>query len=61
EGKKPSECVKEGHCRALQVSFFECKRSMVVGHQVAIPGKKGLLMRTPRYQRESPWTGAHSL
>uniref|UniRef100_A0A8C9STA9 Cytochrome c oxidase assembly factor 5 n=1 Tax=Scleropages formosus TaxID=113540 RepID=A0A8C9STA9_SCLFO len=28
EGKKPSECVKEGHCRALQVSFFECKRSM---------------------------------
>uniref|UniRef100_A0A8C9RQY7 Cytochrome c oxidase assembly factor 5 n=1 Tax=Scleropages formosus TaxID=113540 RepID=A0A8C9RQY7_SCLFO len=32
EGKKPSECVKEGHCRALQVSFFECKRSMVGPH-----------------------------
>ncbi|KAL4656543.1 cytochrome c oxidase assembly factor 5 [Arapaima gigas] len=27
--KKPSECLKEGHCRALQVSFFECKRSML--------------------------------
>ncbi|KAG7467496.1 hypothetical protein MATL_G00154150 [Megalops atlanticus] len=29
EGKKPSECLKEGHCKALQVSFFECKRSML--------------------------------
>lgn len=25
----PSECLKEGHCKALQTSFFECKRSMV--------------------------------
>ena len=29
EGKLPSECLKEGHCKALQTSFFECKRSMV--------------------------------
>lgn len=29
EGKKPSECLKEGHCKGLQVAFFECKRSMV--------------------------------
>ncbi|KAJ8409999.1 hypothetical protein AAFF_G00210400 [Aldrovandia affinis] len=28
EGKRPSECLKEGHCKGLQVSFFECKRSM---------------------------------
>lgn len=25
----PSECLKEGHCKALQTTFFECKRSMV--------------------------------
>ncbi|KAL7881680.1 hypothetical protein AOLI_G00085280 [Acnodon oligacanthus] len=29
EGKKPSECLKEGHCKHLQVTFFECKRSML--------------------------------
>ncbi|XP_018557806.1 cytochrome c oxidase assembly factor 5 [Lates calcarifer] len=29
EGKLPSECLKEGHCKALQTSFFECKRSML--------------------------------
>ncbi|XP_061827019.1 cytochrome c oxidase assembly factor 5 [Nerophis lumbriciformis] len=29
EGKMPSECLKEGHCKALQTSFFECKRSML--------------------------------
>ncbi|XP_061735284.1 cytochrome c oxidase assembly factor 5 isoform X1 [Nerophis ophidion] len=28
EGKMPSECLKEGHCKALQTTFFECKRSM---------------------------------
>ncbi|CAB1456545.1 unnamed protein product [Pleuronectes platessa] len=28
-GKLPSECLKEGHCKALQTSFFECKRSML--------------------------------
>ncbi|XP_028446586.1 cytochrome c oxidase assembly factor 5 isoform X2 [Perca flavescens] len=29
KGKMPSECLKEGHCKALQTSFFECKRSML--------------------------------
>ena len=29
EGKLPSECVKEGHCKNLQLAFFECKRSML--------------------------------
>ncbi|XP_063123728.1 uncharacterized protein LOC503252 isoform X1 [Rattus norvegicus] len=28
EGKSPRQCLKEGNCRALQYSFFECKRSM---------------------------------
>ncbi|GAB1284892.1 Cytochrome c oxidase assembly factor 5 [Apodemus speciosus] len=28
EGKSPRQCLKEGYCRALQYSFFECKRSM---------------------------------
>lgn len=29
EGKSPRQCLKEGNCRALQYSFFECKISMV--------------------------------
>ncbi|XP_008844067.1 cytochrome c oxidase assembly factor 5 [Nannospalax galili] len=29
EGKSPRQCLKEGYCRALQYSFFECKRSML--------------------------------
>ncbi|XP_072900169.1 cytochrome c oxidase assembly factor 5 isoform X2 [Hemitrygon akajei] len=29
EGKTPKQCLKEGHCKALQLTFFECKRSMV--------------------------------
>ncbi|XP_020031869.1 cytochrome c oxidase assembly factor 5 isoform X1 [Castor canadensis] len=28
EGKSPRQCLKEGNCKALQYSFFECKRSM---------------------------------
>ena len=32
DGKLPSQCLKEGHCKALQTSFFECKRSMVSLH-----------------------------
>ncbi|XP_043928128.1 cytochrome c oxidase assembly factor 5 isoform X4 [Protopterus annectens] len=28
DGKSPRQCLKEGHCRALQVTFFECKRSL---------------------------------
>ncbi|XP_053445675.1 cytochrome c oxidase assembly factor 5 isoform X1 [Nycticebus coucang] len=29
EGKSPRQCLKEGYCKALQYSFFECKRSML--------------------------------
>ncbi|XP_043928125.1 cytochrome c oxidase assembly factor 5 isoform X2 [Protopterus annectens] len=29
DGKSPRQCLKEGHCRALQVTFFECKRSLL--------------------------------
>ncbi|XP_070429625.1 cytochrome c oxidase assembly factor 5 isoform X2 [Equus przewalskii] len=28
EGKSPRQCLKEGNCKALKYSFFECKRSM---------------------------------
>ncbi|KAG8504915.1 Cytochrome c oxidase assembly factor 5, partial [Galemys pyrenaicus] len=27
EGKSPRQCLKEGNCKALKYSFFECKRS----------------------------------
>ncbi|XP_032325492.1 cytochrome c oxidase assembly factor 5 isoform X1 [Camelus ferus] len=30
EGKSPRQCLKEGNCKALKYSFFECKRSMGV-------------------------------
>ncbi|KAI5125276.1 cytochrome c oxidase assembly factor 5 [Manis pentadactyla] len=29
EGKSPRQCLKEGNCKALKYSFFECKRSML--------------------------------
>ncbi|XP_037685786.1 cytochrome c oxidase assembly factor 5-like [Choloepus didactylus] len=29
EGKSPLQCLKEGNCKALKYSFFECKRSML--------------------------------
>ncbi|XP_026887249.1 cytochrome c oxidase assembly factor 5 [Electrophorus electricus] len=29
DGRTPSACLREGHCKALQVAFFECKRSML--------------------------------
>ncbi|NWZ58996.1 COA5 factor, partial [Haliaeetus albicilla] len=29
EKKSPKQCLREGHCRSLQVTFFACKRSMV--------------------------------
>ncbi|TKC41883.1 hypothetical protein EI555_011396, partial [Monodon monoceros] len=29
EGKSPRQCLKEGNCKALKYSFFECKRSVV--------------------------------
>ncbi|TEA11102.1 hypothetical protein DBR06_SOUSAS7210011, partial [Sousa chinensis] len=28
EGKSPRQCLKEGNCKALKYSFFECKRSV---------------------------------
>ncbi|NWY93019.1 COA5 factor, partial [Loxia curvirostra] len=31
ENKSPKQCLREGHCRSLQVTFFACKRSMVSG------------------------------
>ncbi|TNN66335.1 Cytochrome c oxidase assembly factor 5 [Liparis tanakae] len=40
EGKLPSECLREGHCRALQTSFFECKRSML-DNRSRFRGRKG--------------------
>ncbi|KAG9492323.1 cytochrome c oxidase assembly factor 5 [Eleutherodactylus coqui] len=39
EGKTPKECLKEGHCRALQVSFFECKRS-ILDNRARFRGRK---------------------
>ncbi|XP_053548047.1 cytochrome c oxidase assembly factor 5-like [Bombina bombina] len=29
EGKSPNKCLQEGHSRALQINFFECKRSIL--------------------------------
>ncbi|KAI6079717.1 Cytochrome c oxidase assembly factor 5 [Aix galericulata] len=29
ENKSPKQCLREGHCRSLQNTFFACKRSMV--------------------------------
>ncbi|NXV90500.1 COA5 factor, partial [Calonectris borealis] len=29
ENKSPKQCLREGHCRNLQMTFFACKRSMV--------------------------------
>ncbi|KAM4796405.1 cytochrome c oxidase assembly factor 5 [Rhinophrynus dorsalis] len=40
EGKTPKECLKEGHCKALQVSFFECKRS-ILDNRARFRGRKG--------------------
>ncbi|KAM6386220.1 cytochrome c oxidase assembly factor 5 isoform 1-T1 [Alca torda] len=30
ENKSPKQCLKEGHCRSLQMTFFACKRSMTL-------------------------------
>uniref|UniRef100_A0A4W3JW06 Cytochrome c oxidase assembly factor 5 n=1 Tax=Callorhinchus milii TaxID=7868 RepID=A0A4W3JW06_CALMI len=40
EGKSPKQCLKEGHCRALQVTFFECKRSLL-DTRTRFRGRKG--------------------
>uniref|UniRef100_A0A669QLX8 Uncharacterized protein n=1 Tax=Phasianus colchicus TaxID=9054 RepID=A0A669QLX8_PHACC len=29
ENKSPRQCLREGHCKGLQLTFFACKRSMV--------------------------------
>ncbi|XP_003941343.1 cytochrome c oxidase assembly factor 5 [Saimiri boliviensis] len=40
EGKSPRECLKEGYCKALKNSFFECKRS-TLDTRARFRGKKG--------------------
>uniref|UniRef100_A0A8D0I1B8 Cytochrome c oxidase assembly factor 5 n=1 Tax=Sus scrofa TaxID=9823 RepID=A0A8D0I1B8_PIG len=40
EGKSPRQCLKEGSCKALQYSFFECKRSMLDARS-RFRGRKG--------------------
>ncbi|KAM4046263.1 cytochrome c oxidase assembly factor 5 [Anomaloglossus baeobatrachus] len=40
EGKTPKECLREGHCKALQVTFFECKRS-ILDNRARFRGRKG--------------------
>ncbi|XP_062982366.1 cytochrome c oxidase assembly factor 5 [Elgaria multicarinata webbii] len=40
EGKTPRLCLKEGHCKALAYTFFECKRSML-DCRARFRGKKG--------------------
>nr|XP_033804902.1 cytochrome c oxidase assembly factor 5 [Geotrypetes seraphini] len=40
EGKSPKQCLREGHCKALQVTFFECKRS-VLDTRSRFRGNKG--------------------
>ncbi|XP_019380447.1 PREDICTED: cytochrome c oxidase assembly factor 5 [Crocodylus porosus] len=40
EGKNPKQCLKEGHCRSLQISFFECKRS-TLDSRSRFRGRKG--------------------
>ncbi|GCB75423.1 hypothetical protein scyTo_0016420 [Scyliorhinus torazame] len=45
EGKTPKQCLKEGHCKALQVTFFECKRSML-DNRTRFRGRKGMLQNT---------------
>uniref|UniRef100_A0A8C0SSL6 Alpha-1,3-mannosyl-glycoprotein 4-beta-N-acetylglucosaminyltransferase A n=2 Tax=Canis lupus familiaris TaxID=9615 RepID=A0A8C0SSL6_CANLF len=40
EGKSPRQCLKEGNCKALKYSFFECKRSMLDA-RARFRGRKG--------------------
>ncbi|XP_053240131.1 cytochrome c oxidase assembly factor 5 [Podarcis raffonei] len=40
EGKGPKLCLKEGHCKGLLVSFFECKRSLL-DNRARFRGRKG--------------------
>ncbi|KAK9401856.1 cytochrome c oxidase assembly factor 5 [Crotalus adamanteus] len=29
EGKSAKQCLKEGHCKSLLISMFECRRSLL--------------------------------
>ncbi|XP_010150413.1 PREDICTED: cytochrome c oxidase assembly factor 5, partial [Eurypyga helias] len=40
ENKSPKQCLREGHCRSLQVTFFACKRSLL-DTRARFRGKKG--------------------
>ncbi|XP_008634118.1 PREDICTED: cytochrome c oxidase assembly factor 5 [Corvus brachyrhynchos] len=40
ENKSPKQCLREGHCRSLQVTFFACKRSML-DTRARFRGRKG--------------------
>ncbi|XP_013036089.3 cytochrome c oxidase assembly factor 5 [Anser cygnoides] len=40
ENKSPKQCLREGHCRSLQNTFFACKRSMLDA-RARFRGKKG--------------------
>nr|XP_009664764.1 PREDICTED: cytochrome c oxidase assembly factor 5 [Struthio camelus australis] len=40
ENKSPRQCLKEGHCRSLQITFFACKRSMLDA-RARFRGRKG--------------------
>ncbi|XP_010013303.1 PREDICTED: cytochrome c oxidase assembly factor 5, partial [Nestor notabilis] len=40
ENKTPKQCLREGHCRSLQMTFFACKRSML-DTRARFRGRKG--------------------
>uniref|UniRef100_A0A452SBP5 Uncharacterized protein n=1 Tax=Ursus americanus TaxID=9643 RepID=A0A452SBP5_URSAM len=42
-GKYAWQCLKEGNCKALKCSFFECKRSMLDARSRS-GGRKGHLV-----------------
>ncbi|XP_031460998.1 cytochrome c oxidase assembly factor 5 [Phasianus colchicus] len=40
ENKSPRQCLREGHCKGLQLTFFACKRSML-DTRTRFRGRKG--------------------
>uniref|UniRef100_A0A8V0YZQ0 Cytochrome c oxidase assembly factor 5 n=2 Tax=Gallus gallus TaxID=9031 RepID=A0A8V0YZQ0_CHICK len=40
ENKSPRQCLREGHCKGLQLTFFACKRSML-DTRARFRGRKG--------------------
>nr|XP_056718071.1 cytochrome c oxidase assembly factor 5 [Euleptes europaea] len=40
EGKSVKDCLREGYCSGLRVSFFECKRSLL-DSRARFRGRKG--------------------